>query len=322
MPEMTSDMIHEGVGCPLCGGSRHCHWRILNGFQTDRCLDCGLLFVHPRPVEDALNKHYRDLDGDALTGFYQRMATPNVLAGYDRKLEWIEGLLPGRGRLLEFGCGAAYLMERAVHRGWQADGVDLGAWTERAARARGVSNVHVGRLADLSFPDGYFDVVYAAQVLEHLHAPLNELTELRRILRPGGVLYVDVPNNRTLPIMLGVDDFELNMPPGHLNYFTPRTIRLLLQRGGFDLETVGSEGGLKWENLIGRRIRSEIADAARAANLNAAHDNDSHPSRAPSKQRASLKRWIMPLVKRPLYAWAKLGISLYAVARRPGEPTT
>jgi SAM-dependent methyltransferase len=100
-------------------------------------------------------------------------------------------------------------------------------------------------------------------VFEHLPRPLDELEEIRRVLRPGGVLYINVPNYQCLSIVLGRDDFELNTPPEHVTYFTPRTLAQLVARAGFVVLRTASYGGLKWENLLGRPISSEIAEAVR-----------------------------------------------------------
>jgi SAM-dependent methyltransferase len=287
---------------------------VLNAYPTDRCRECGFIYVNPRPPEESIDELYRDRDADGVIAFYERMATPSVLASYQRKLEYLEKRLPGQGRLLDFGCAAAFVVEAAAERGWDAHGVDLGDWVLKAAAKRGVRNIHIGHLADLSFPDGHFDAIYAAQILEHVPSPPDVLAELRRLLRPDGLLYVDVPNNRTLSILLGLDDFELNLPPHHLNYFTPATLRLLLERGAFNLETVGSEGGIKWENLIGQRIRSDIADAARGS---VASQTPRTSEVGASRHRGLFKRLTMTIASRPVYAWAKLGINLFALARRP-----
>jgi ubiquinone/menaquinone biosynthesis C-methylase UbiE len=303
--------VQQRVNCPLCGGIRSSPSWVLNSYPTDRCRDCGFIYVNPRPCDDALDHIYQDRDEDGVIAFYERMATPGVLACYERKLSLLERMLPGRGRLLDFGCAAALVVEAAAKRGWEAHGVDLGSWALKAAAARGVSNIHIGRLADLGFPDGHFDVVYAAQVLEHIPSPLDELAEMRRVLKPGGLLYLEVPNNRTLPILLGLDDFELNLPPQHLNYFTPATLRLLFGRAGFQVEVIGSEGGLKWENLIGKPIRSDIAAAARHGTQGAPAANRSAPSGASRLG----KQVMLSLVRRPLYYWAKVGINLFGIGR-------
>ena len=79
----------------------------------------------------------------------------------------------------------------------------------------------------------YFDIVYAAQVFEHLTEPQEDLKEISRTLRSGGILYADVPNYRTLSILAGRDQFTSNAPPQHINYFTPVCLASFVRKRRF-----------------------------------------------------------------------------------------
>jgi len=195
----------------------------------------------------------------------------------------------------------------------------LGEWTREAAEARGLKNMHIGSLRDLAFPDGYFDVVHAAQVFEHLSNPKDDLAEISRILRPGGLLYIDVPNYRTLPIWLGKDDFVLNTPPQHVNYFTPGTLADLLRSAQYESVQITSSGGLKWENLLGRSITSEIVDAYKPANETPATAIPTPVSPLARGKRILKKAIHATIVKPMFYKGLKVGMTLEALARRPGD---
>ena len=248
---------------------------------------------------------------------YARVTTPEVLAAYDRILAEVEALLPGRGRLLDFGCAAGYFVGHAADRGWEAHGLDAGRWAARAAAARGAANVHVGLLADRTFGEGTFDTVHAHQILEHLPSPLEDLAELRRVLRPGGVFYANVPNYRCLATVLGRDDFELNTPMGHLNYFTPGSLARMVREAGFEVVRTSTCGGLKWENLLGRPISS---DRTRALAAPASDPEAGAGARsADSTRRPLWKRLADPVVNATFYRWAQVGMTLEIFARRPAS---
>lgn len=306
------------INCPICDSSKSRYERLLAGFQLERCAHCGLVFVNPRQAFDAIMSLYKEKeDPQSCIDVYQRIATSDVLARYDRKLALLERRLGQKGRLLDFACAAAYLVERASKQGWEAYGLDLGEWVRQAADLRGVKNVLIGTLVDQHFPDGWFDVVYASQIFEHLQSPMEDLAEISRILKPGGILYIEVPNYRTLPIMANRDDFELNSPPQHINYFTPGALRTMLARSGFRIEEITTEDGLKWENLIGRPVNSEIADAYRVEALDPRDRGQEKSLESSKAHQPSLgKRVLHPLVRLLLYQWAKVGITLYAIARR------
>ena len=107
----------------------------------------------------------------------------------------LEHLSPSMA-LLDVGCGPGTITADVAMRlsGGSAVGVDLAESVVEAARAAhaDVANLsfEVGDAYDLSFEDGAFDVVYAHQVLQHLSEPVRALEEMRRVLRPGGLLAV------------------------------------------------------------------------------------------------------------------------------------
>jgi SAM-dependent methyltransferase len=154
-------------------------------------------------------------------------------------------------------------MQRAASAGFEPEGIDLAPWVEEVAQRRGVPNVRACRIHEARYPDASFDVAHASQVFEHLPRPLDELEEIRRVLRPEGCCTSMSPTTKCLSIVLGRDDFELNTPPEHVTYFTPRTLAQLVARRDSWCSGRRTYGGLKWENLLGRPISSEIAEAVR-----------------------------------------------------------
>jgi len=285
------------------------------GYRLERCESCDLVFVNPRPSQDSLSRLYREKSPERQAEFYAQTVSPAQIAEYDRILAELIALLPGCGRLLDVGCAGGYFMQRATHAGFEAHGIDLAPWVEALAIRRGVANVRTGLLRDVRFPDSSFDVVHASQVLEHIPQPVEELAEIRRILRPGGLLYINVPNYQCLSIVLGRDDFELNTPPEHVAYFTPRTLARLVSSAGFGVVRTASYGGLKWENLLGRPIRSEIAAVARAGGAASAPRawNDGPPTvrRAPSMAEKMVRTFF--------YKRLQVGMTLEIFARHIGR---
>jgi SAM-dependent methyltransferase len=306
------------VPCPHCGGRPTRPERTVRGFALERCLGCGFVFANPQYPPDRVVREYEEQpELEGLIRHYALVTTPETLASYDAILRGVEALLPGRGRLLDFGCAAGYFVERAAGRGWEAHGLDAGRWTAQAAAARGVANIHVGLLADRSLDEGSFDTVHAHQVLEHLPSPRDDLAELRRLLRPGGVLYANVPNYRCLAIVLGRDDFDLNYPMAHLNYFTPGSLARMVRAAGFEVVRTSTSGGLKWENLLGRPIASDRTRALAASAPDAA-GGPGAPRAAPAR-RPLWKRLAYPVVHATLYRWAQVGMTLEIFARRPAS---
>ncbi len=310
-----------GVPCPMCFSKNLSHERKVDGYDLEKCEDCSLVFMNPRCTPDQLEDIYSVRDEEALIELYEKIATPDVLAVYERKLDKIEEHMPQRGRILDYACAAGYFFEAAQKRGWDAHGYDIGQWAAKAAEKRGLSNMTVGFEFDDYYPANHFDVVYAAQVFEHLLIPADVLKQLLRVLKPGGLLYIDVPNYNTLPIRLNKDDFMLNEPPQHVNFFTPTTLRKLLADGGLVDIKLHSQGGIKYENLLGRPIKSDIAAAY---GLVEDEKKDGAPGIARNKSfKAIAKEIVKDKVVNPLfYNRMKVGVNLVSISRKPasGKP--
>ena len=104
----------------------------------------------------------------------------------------------GEGReLLEVGCGTGLILERVARFAKRAEGIDLSPGMLQLARERGLE-VREGDCKRLPFDDASFDVVYSFKVLAHVPQVEDALSEMLRVLRPGGHLIYDIYNRRSL----------------------------------------------------------------------------------------------------------------------------
>jgi SAM-dependent methyltransferase len=104
--------------------------------------------------------------------------------------------LAGRSvRILDAGCGTGGLIRRLqpLNPGWDWTGVDLHPEACRLARERTKAEIRQGDLTRLPFAEATFDAVVSADVLYHIADDTQALRELMRVLRPGGILVVNVP---------------------------------------------------------------------------------------------------------------------------------
>jgi SAM-dependent methyltransferase len=140
---------------------------------------------------------------------------------------------PGKGaRLLDVGCGNGIFLLQLRSLGWDVAGVEPDPKSAAAAAAAGL-NVRVGVLEEQSLPDDHYDAITLSHVLEHLHQPRETLRFCRRILKPGGTLYVATPNfGAAGHRRFGSDWFPLD-PPRHLVLFTPDSLKRLFKSTGF-----------------------------------------------------------------------------------------
>ncbi len=146
-----------------------------------------------------------------------------------------------RLRFLDVGSGRGGVLRAARAMGWTAVGVEPSAVAARLAAQQGLTVVPT-TLPEAGFPDAVFDIVHLREVLEHVSDPLALLGEARRILRPGGLLYVQVPND-----LAGYRRYLFRrvwwlIPPYHLWYFTAASLEQLLARVGLTIQAQGTLG--------------------------------------------------------------------------------
>lgn len=257
VPRTDLSFAMQQVPCPLCGESASTFERCVRGFALTRCQICGMVYVNPQPSPETLAAGYSGnspvtewIGGPPdKARFYETWFSPRDRQRWTKVIARLETHV-GRGWLLEYGCGPALVGQIAAERGWQVEGIDLGEWIRELQPKRSFP-LRVGTLAQQDWPDGHFDAIYAQDVLEHLQHPLDELRELARLLRSGGMIYVHVPNYASLTIHLGVSRFAYNEPLGHLNYFTPRTLAAMLRRAGFTRVRLHSDH-LEYQDFVHR----------------------------------------------------------------------
>jgi SAM-dependent methyltransferase len=160
-------------------------------------------------------------------------------AVYEERLALLE---PYRGasRLLDVGCSTGAFLSSARRKGWLVRGVELSLPAAQYASEVRKLDVFCGALAEARYPDGSFDVVNLWAVLEHVLNPVELISEIGRVLRPGGLLVFCVPNFDSLPIrLLGVR--YRYICGGHLFYFTEKSVRFMLAQCGFLPVKISSE---------------------------------------------------------------------------------
>jgi len=149
-----------------------------------------------------------------------------------RPLQRIVG--PANGsRLLDVGCHIGVFVDVAQQGGWDAWGMEPSRWAAEQARAQGLQVVN-GTLATSGFEDASFDVITLWDVIEHVPDPTGELRQVHRLLKPGGVAVIHTIDIESLFARLMGHRWPWLMEM-HLYYFSPRTLRRMLEGIGFEV---------------------------------------------------------------------------------------
>ena len=230
--------IEETIGCLLCGEDRKqplFHARVGRrvNYHVVRCPSCGFLYRHPGIRPEKLGNLYS-------SGKYAEFLGGHYTAKRQRRYRLVmDAFAPlfedgGGRRLLDFGCGNGLFMETAHERGFDVHGVDLAADAVEVARQRpGCEKAYFGSPMDVpEIAAGGFDVITMWSVLAHLPRPVDDLTMLRGLLKPDGVLLVLTINAHSLLLKRELDRWGA-FTPNHLVFFTPTTLSDLFRRAGF-----------------------------------------------------------------------------------------
>lgn len=200
--------------------------------QLVRCRRCGFQYVNPRLSSDLILEGYTA--GDDPTYVSQLEARERTFAA---SLDEIERAAGGKGRLLDIGTAAGAFVAAARDRGWQAEGCEPNAWLADWGSTHYGITIRQGSLFDQPYEEGTFDVITLWDVIEHTPDPRAVLDRCRALLKPGGILVVNYPDiGSWIARILGRR--WLFLTSVHLYYFDRRTIRMILDKAGYTVETV------------------------------------------------------------------------------------
>jgi 2-polyprenyl-3-methyl-5-hydroxy-6-metoxy-1,4-benzoquinol methylase len=257
------------VTCNLCGADDFTvvfPKGVAQLHQIVRCNRCKLMYANPQEQVDAAT-----YETDAVPQVFvpeehweyfqkQHVQIPDNL----RALSVLNAHFPQRGKLLEVGSFCGIFLDRIRADGWDAVGLEpFRAVADYSRHTYGL-NIVDGVLPRPELPDGSFDAVVMLHVIEHMPDPMANLVELRRLLRPGGMLVVETPRFDSLMFrLLGRRERSISACDGHIYLFTVQTLSRMLEEAGFKVERVDLVG----RTLTLQRLMTNVGIISRSATI-------------------------------------------------------
>ena len=230
--------------CPNCS-SKDSKFELEKDHLTlVRCASCSLVYTNPLFDE----AHY---DSIYKSGEYSEIMSSLVIQSHEYRVERF-----GRERVeilkrflssdivpkyLDVGCATGFVVEAATKAGWDAQGIELNPVAVDYAKSRGL-NVVQGKLDTSNLVRESFDVISMFDVLEHLSDPAEITQQAIEYLKPGGLLFLYVPNYDSASRILMGAEAHFIWPTHHLTYFNIETITDFLKRRGLKIELTVTEG--------------------------------------------------------------------------------
>jgi 2-polyprenyl-3-methyl-5-hydroxy-6-metoxy-1,4-benzoquinol methylase len=187
--------------------------------------------INPRDDPETLARVYSSLQDPVYDS--ERMNRCSVAR---RRVKRIRQVTKGKAdRLLDVGCATGIFAGAARDAGMQVTGIEPSAWSVREAR-KTLPDIRFvpGSVETCSFAEESFDVITLWDVLEHVASPRRVIGTLTPWLAENGWLFINVPNIDSLPARMMGKRWVLLLRE-HLWYFSPETIRQLLEPAGYDV---------------------------------------------------------------------------------------
>jgi len=230
----------DTINCPLCGGKEHRVFYNNLGIDILSCRSCSFMFSHPMPDDRDLKKIYDEdyficdhADQMSYDNYFEEEAA--IRKSSVKRLKRMSKYTV-KGRLFDVGCAVGYFMDTAKNLGWEVEGSDISSFCIKHATEELGLKAYEGTLPELRLKSNSYDVVTMWDIIEHLKDPVKEMKEVNRILKKDGLVVIMTPNVDSMIAKVSGKRWILYQSPHiHLLYFSPVTIKHLLEKTGFEV---------------------------------------------------------------------------------------
>ena len=234
--------------CPLCESSNYGilypeiidrHYGISGEFIIAKCNNCSLVFLNPLPDDSILVNLYPEdfyayQDLMPKKSLLKKVLRNVLLVGMDTK----DPKFDNPGKILDIGCGSGQFLSKMKDKGWDCYGVEVSSDASEIGNKSADLNIFTGSLVDASFPSNHFEYIRSNHSFEHVYNPNETMSEIYRILKPGGKLFIGVPNIESLNAQIFGEYWWYLGAPVHTFNYSARTLTKMIEKHGLTVENV------------------------------------------------------------------------------------
>lgn len=227
--------------CPVCGHNKiHSVLSAVDytvskeSFDIGECKSCTARFTQGVPEQNLIAKYYQSAEyvshSETKSGVVNKLYhfIRAITLTSKRKLILKETGLK-KGNMLDLGCGTGAFLNEMKQAGWSNTGIE----PDELARKNALDLYGVNALTPerfFSLQESSFDAITMWHVLEHVHQLHEYIVQLKKILKPGGVLFIAVPNYTSYDAKKYGPYWAAYDVPRHLYHFSPKSMQILMQQ--------------------------------------------------------------------------------------------
>lgn len=199
------------------------HNVLRNNYSIAKCLKCDFKFTFPRPKIDFLIDYYNSISSVRFYKFTDKRCIKDSQGIYND----IKKYNPKAKTILEIGGSTGYYLNGLKLRGYDVIGSELSGDAVNLAKEWYNIKMYEAEFPPASY-EGSFDVIIIHHVIEHVIDPINFMISAKKYLSKNGIIIIETPNVNSIGIKIFGRHYPVFCPPGHLNYFSRKTIKELL----------------------------------------------------------------------------------------------
>ncbi|MBN1560324.1 class I SAM-dependent methyltransferase [candidate division KSB1 bacterium] len=225
--------------CPVCRLNKARLKYSVDEFRIVTCRECGFVYLaNPIDIAEEQANYESYFRSAELPEYGATSSDENIKGAWtinEHRLRWIKSHKQ-TGALLDIGCSRGYFLRHARQQGYGVEGVEISRLAGAFVSEHSNITVHICSIESEINLAGVYDIITLWHVLEHMNDPRAALENAWSLLKPGGIIFIEVPNLHSLKFQLSSPSMKWrggDHPRYHRSFFTRASLHRLLEACNF-----------------------------------------------------------------------------------------